>query len=137
MAAATPARTDVRIAIIGSPRAGKTTYATNLGAKLGLPVHSSDDVIGLGWWQASAEVARLIQLTPGIYEGVTVVRALRKMLLASTEKPVDQCVVLSRPRVVLTEAQDAMRKGCGTILRHIEPELIQRGVEMVYDPEES
>lgn len=124
-----------RIAVIGAPRAGKTTLATKLGAELHLPVYSSDDVMVLGWWQAGDEVARLMALgNPGVYEGVTVVRALRKLLVEEDGRPVDRCFVLTVPWVPLNPGQEGLRKGCATILRHIEPELVRRGVDLVFDP---
>lgn len=122
----------VRIAIVGAPRAGKTTLAERLGRALELPVISSDDFISLGWSNASAVVARCIESGPGVYEGVAVVRALRKLLEGSTAKPIDQCIVLRAPREKLTRGQDRMRRGCETILREIAPELARRGVRLVY-----
>lgn len=127
-----------RIAIIGSPRAGKTTLAARLSAELRLPVYCSDDHIALGWSPASDAVAQLLALrNPGIYEGIAVVRSLRKLLAAvRDEPPVDRCIVLTRPWVQLTAGQEVLRKGCATILRGMELELLSRGVEVVFDPEE-
>lgn len=121
----------MRIAIIGSPRAGKTTLAAELGSKLGLRVVSSDSLIPLGWSQASDQLADAIAAEPeGIYEGVAVVRSLRKLLARSKARPVDKVIVLSEPRVPLRPGQDAMRKACETMLLEIEPELVKRGVEI-------
>src|SRR5436853_3397834 len=49
-----------RIAVIGAPRAGKTTEAKALGQLLGLPGHSSDALIAPGPPDASAAAAQLI-----------------------------------------------------------------------------
>ena len=121
-----------RIAIIGSPRAGKTTLGEQLQAALGLRLVSSDSLIELGWSKASDEVASMIEATPGIYEGVTVVRALRKLVVRHETRPVDVVFVLSHPRVDLTSGQDAMRRGCETIFTEIEADLLKRGVVVVH-----
>ena len=122
----------MRIAVIGSPRAGKTTLAAELAEQHSLPIFHADDFIALGWSAASeALAARMSADVPCIYEGVMVVRALRKALCQRADAPVDRCVVLDRPRVQLTVGQAAMRRGCATVLAHIEPELRRRGVEMV------
>jgi hypothetical protein len=121
-----------RIAIIGSPRAGKTTLATQMSAALELPVVSSDDYISETWSGASDVVADLIERYPGIYEGVAVVRALRKLLERDAElAPVDEVILLRRPLVPLTAGQETMRRGCHTILREIWPDLLRRGVKVV------
>lgn len=125
-----------RIAIIGSPRAGKTTLALRLGAELGVPVVHSDNLIPLGWSEASEEIARrMLAGAPCVYEGVAVVRALRKLLLRCGPEyepvPLTQCSVLEHPLCELSMAQDSMRRGCATILSHIEPELVRRGIPIV------
>lgn len=131
----------MRIAIIGAPRAGKTTLALELGGIMAVDqgrsvdVLHTDDWIGLGWSRVSDKVAReLVTYNDEedlIVEGVAVVRALRKALeLRADEAPVDRCIVLERPRVALTAGQRAMARGCATILRAIEPELVRRGVAM-------
>jgi Fe-S cluster assembly ATPase SufC len=122
------------IAIIGSPRAGKTTLAQRMAADdPSLAVVHADDLIGLGWSGAS-DVLASIMLTPQgptVYEGVAVVRALRKALQAQPHTaPVARCVVLERPWLRLTPGQARMRTACATILREIEPALRARGVAM-------
>lgn len=123
----------VRIAIVGSPRAGKTTLAGVLGGELAFPIIHADDLIDLGWSGASDALAQRLVTDEGpcIYEGVMVVRALRKALDARPGRPVDRCIVLERPWVRLTAGQQAMRRGCATVLAGIEPELVRRGVELV------
>lgn len=124
-----------KIAIVGPPRAGKTTYAVERGALLGLDVHHADDLIDLGWSEASAELAkRMTAARSGVFEGVAVVRALRKMLAAYPGKPVDRVYLLSQPHVQLTAAQQRMATGHATIWREVAPELSRRGVELVFDP---
>jgi adenylate kinase family enzyme len=120
----------VRIAIIGSPRAGKTTLALQLGRTDGLPVLHTDDLIDLGWSAVSERVALELLLQQAlILEGVAVVRGLRKALVRQGP-PVERCIVLERPRVQLTCGQRAMQRGCARILAEIEPELVRRGVRM-------
>lgn len=122
------------IAIIGAPRAGKTTLANELACTLALPVVHADDMIALGWSNVSDTLARLMigDPTPAIYEGVSVVRALRKLLQTAADGalPVQRCIVLDRPRLVLTPGQDRMRRGCETMLAGIAPELARRGVAL-------
>lgn len=121
-----------RIAIIGSPRAGKTTLGEQLHAALGLRLVSSDSMIALGWSRASDEISAMIETTPGIYEGVAVVRSLRKLVVRHETRPVDVVFVLNQPRLELTPGQDAMRRGCDTIFAEIESDLLKRGVVVVH-----
>lgn len=120
------------IAIIGAPRAGKTTLARELACTLAMPVVHADDMIALGWSQVSTTLARLMHddPQPAIYEGVAVVRALRKLLTVGATIPVHRCIVLEQPWLKLTAGQDRMRVGCATMLAGIEPELARRGVAM-------
>lgn len=121
----------MRIAIIGSPRAGKTTLALVLGRMTGWPILHTDDLITLGWSAVSDEVARVLGIVPDIIaEGVAVVRGLRKSLAAAPDAPVELCFVLERPRVLLSTGQRAMQRGCATVLQEIEPELVRRGVHL-------
>lgn len=123
-----------RIAIVGPPRAGKTTEALRLGKELGLQVHHADDLISLGWSEASAELARrMTEAESGVFEGVAVVRALRKMLVITSSKPVDRVIVLCQPHQTLEEGQRRMALGHDTVWREIAPELSRRGVELVFD----
>lgn len=118
----------MRIAIIGAPRAGKTTLGRVLQAHTGWPCLHADDLIPLGWSEASAEIARVLcAATDLIVEGVAVVRGLRKAL-AAPGRPVDSCVVLTWPWQPLSRGQITMARGCATVLAEIEPELVRRGV---------
>lgn len=120
------------IAIIGAPRAGKTTLAQRMAADdPALAVVHADDLIALGWSAASDALAAMLAGTQGptIYEGVAVVRALRKALQAQPDAaPVARCIVLELPWLQLTPGQARMRVGCATVLREIEPALRARGV---------
>lgn len=119
----------MRIAIIGAPRAGKTTLAKELRSTLGWPILHTDDLVPLGWSAASAEVARALHSTGHlIVEGVAAVRGLRKALAACSCRPVERCIILERPRLPLSRHQLAMARGCATVLAEIEPELLRRGI---------
>jgi adenylate kinase family enzyme len=121
-----------RIAIIGSPRGGKTTLALELAADLGVQVRHSDDLIGeFDWSAASEHIASTWLAEPGpwIIEGVAVVRALRKWLESHPAGlPCDKIIVLDAPRVPLTIRQAGMGKSCATILEGIRGPLLARGV---------
>lgn len=129
----------MQVLITGGPRTGKTTLADRLGAKLGIPVRHTDDLVGqLSWSEASEEVAWswLADPLPFIIEGVSIPRALRKWLAANPEgKPADKIIYLSVPRAELSAGQAAMAKGVATVWREVAPELVRRGVEIVFDPD--
>jgi len=129
----------MKIAIIGAPRACKTTLALKLAAELGVQVRHSDDLIGtLDWSAASEHIATVWLPEPGpwIIEGVAVVRALRKWLDAHpTGSPCDKIIVLESPRVPLTSRQAGMAKSCATILDGIRGPLLARGVVLEGAPE--
>lgn len=124
------------IAIIGGPRTGKTTAAARLAEASGMSVYSSDDLISLGWSQASDAVAEQIKEARahfgGVFEGVAVVRALRKLLKQSPERPVDAVIVLLDPHVDLTDGQRTMAEGTRTIVREVLGPLMARGVDVTY-----
>lgn len=121
-----------RVAFIGGPRTGKTTAALKLKAAL---TRHTDDLIGqLGWSESSQEVSTWFD-EPGddvVIEGVAVVRALRKWLLANPEgKPVDTIIHMGEPKVILSPGQAAMHLGHATIWGQVEPELRRRGVTIL------
>lgn len=124
----------MRIVVAGSPRAGKTTRALELGQQRGAPVHHTDDLVGkLPHGEDSAEVARWFD-RPGewVVEGVTAARALRKWLfLHQTGKPCDEVVLMQAPVVPLTHGQATMAKACATVWLEVAPKLAARGVTVV------
>jgi hypothetical protein len=97
-----------RIALAGGPRSGKSSLAPRLGR----PIIHTDDYIGLGWSEASSKVAEDANARHGplVIEGVAVPRALRKGM------KVDVVVWLPRAWEPLSAAQQAMAKGCRTVL---------------------
>ncbi|MEE9573064.1 MAG: hypothetical protein V3W20_08460, partial [Candidatus Neomarinimicrobiota bacterium] len=117
----------IRIAIAGSPQSGKTT----LSKVLNLNTKHTDDLIHLGWSEASEKISHswIDDNTIQIIEGVAVPRALRKWLKNNlTGKPVDKVIYLNNPYIKLTKGQQAMAKGCRTVWDEIKPELTKRGV---------
>jgi hypothetical protein len=134
-----------RICIAGGPRTGKTTLAGALALggvpmdnrflahSVPLDVRHTDDLIDLGWSEAS-EAAALWFDEPGpwIVEGVAVPRALRKWLAAHPEgKPCDAVHWLEEPRDLRSKGQIAMGKGCETVWMEIHDALTERGVRIV------
>jgi hypothetical protein len=98
-----------RIAIAGAPRCGKTTLANLLRR----PIVHGDDFMQHGWSESSQILADIVNSGGPVLvvEGVQVPRALRKGMR------VDCVIWLSHPHVPLTKQQEAMAKGCGTVMR--------------------
>lgn len=121
---------DMRTAIAGVPRAGKSTLASKMqGTKF-----ATDDLIELGWSEASAAASEWFDRTDSdlLVEGVAVPRAIRKWLARNAEgKPVDRVVWMGDARIPLSRGQRMMAKACHTVWREILPELKRRGVEIV------
>lgn len=147
-----------RICIAGGPRTGKTTLAGKIAAdivtmecdscgwpaaehgcatpilgRVIAPVRHTDDLIHLGWSEASAAAALWFdEPGPWIVEGVAVPRALRKWLASHPAgKPCDVVYWLEDPHEELTPGQAAMTKGCATVWEEVADELHARGVEIV------
>lgn len=128
------------IMIAGWSGTGKTTLGRSLAEKLGIPLLSTDDFIGMGWSEASAHVAELLtDGVPRVVEGVAVPRVLRKLLAARPgEKPCDQLIVLTQPRREQTAKQVTQGKGHDTVLAEVRPALEATGVAVVVEtPTES
>jgi hypothetical protein len=130
----------MRICIAGGPRTGKTTLALDLYERTRIdPDHDrvgvlrhTDDLIDLGWSEASAAAAEWFREPgPWIVEGVAVPRALRKWLAANEGKPCDVVYWLEEPHEELSPGQVAMAKGCATVFDEIRAELEARGVHIV------
>lgn len=123
-----------RIVIIGGPHTGKTTLANRLGAELGIGnvMHSTDDLIGLGWSEASEAASKWFSdQGDWIIEGVSTARALRKWLRANPGRPLDADVVVVRDAFTpLLPGQRSMTTGVYTVFNEIEPELKRRGARI-------
>jgi hypothetical protein len=138
-----------RIVILGGPRTGKTTLARELWSEqvngrtssadpVAIRLHS-DDIMHMGWSEASEHVARDWLSAPGpwIIEGVALSRALRKWREAHPGEPppVDKIIRLTTPYVELEGGQIAMMKGEHTVWsRDVEPWLRQHGVSIEHGP---
>lgn len=106
-----------RVVIIGWPKTGKSTLAKKMGGG-----RSTDEVMELGWSEASAEVATWFDKPgPWIIEGVAAARALRKWKKAHPDQPapVDRLIYLKTPHIKLNAGQMAMGKGIDTVLDEI------------------
>lgn len=125
-----------RILITGGPRTGKTTLANKLQQEGGDPiVYSTDDVMHLGWSEASAAVALWLDADDSwIVEGVAASRALRKWRALHPDQPppIDRLIYLREPHETLTPGQRTMAKGVETVHRELEDWLAQHGVTTEY-----
>ena len=113
------------VLITGSPRAGKTTLARSLTADGVLSAFECDDLVGVGWSEASDQIADLIQHGAfDVFEGVQLFRALRKLLKRGGRpcRPV-RVILMRAPRVTLSRGQESMRKSGETIWREIDATL--------------
>jgi SPP1 gp7 family putative phage head morphogenesis protein len=123
-----------RIAIVGPPRAGKSTLSEQLATMLRAPVVHADHYAYLGWSQASDALADRMLAGPAIFEGVAVSRALRKVLARtprSARPPVDAVIVLGTPLEPLEHGQRIMALGHDRVLSEVLPELARRGVTII------
>jgi adenylate kinase family enzyme len=119
----------MKIAIAGSPKAGKTTVAKNYSR-----VIHTDDYIHLGWSEASEHVSNIINNNNfDVIEGVAVPRAIRKWLNKNSNnknKPFDKIIYMQTPRIKLSDGQERMRKGELKVWNEIKNELKKRCVEI-------
>lgn len=78
-----------KIAIVGRPKAGKTTFAKKLAAELGIPLIHTDDLIGqVAFSEADKELLKQVKdLDAYIVEGVQVARMLRTANKDKSWKP--------------------------------------------------
>ena len=118
----------MKIAIIGSPRSGKTTFSNTFSGN----VKHTDELISLGWSEASEKASLWFDdENIAVIEGVSVPRALRKWLARNqTGKPVDKVIILSHSFQELSDGQMKMAKGIVTVWNEIVKELLARGVEV-------
>lgn len=122
----------MKIVIGGGCRCGKTTLAERLARERGLPLYHADDLIHLGWSEASEAFAEVIEHgRDGIYEGVATVRSLRKLMKRSRARPCTLYIHLTVPLVSLTAGQRGMNTAVESVRREVVKPLGARGVELV------
>jgi len=116
----------MKIAIIGSPKSGKTTFSSSFVGN----VKHTDDLISLGWSEASEKASFWFDESVDVIEGVAVPRALRKWLERNkTGKPVDKVIIVVNASFCeLSKGQLSMAKGIVTVWNEIVRELLARGV---------
>ena len=116
----------MKIIIIGGPRTGKSTLAKSFG----LPVYCGDpkskvkDVEeGINylpeiqdWSTQSLYICReWFTKSEGIFEGVGMVRALRKWAVLNDAMPCDKIIYLTEAKVEQSKGQVSMTKGVRTV----------------------
>lgn len=139
----------MRVAILGGPRVGKTTFATKLAKKHGLLLHSTgkrspdslvhtDSCIGVGWDNVPAHlISKLSAQESFILEGTQAARVLRRWFKDDPDGPRLDCVyIFSIPRVARTGGQTAMARGVRTIIDGLLPTLHRAKVKIVMNPED-
>lgn len=117
-----------RIVICGGPKSGKTTLSRKYKT---MRVIHCDDYAGMGWSEASDELAAIMIKTAGpwVMEGVAAVRALRKAL-EQVELPCDRVVWMGAINARQSKSQAAMGKGCKTVMDQLRPILAARGIKV-------
>lgn len=129
--------------IIGEPRCGKSTLATKLAKRTGLPLVSTgkravlatDDFMGVPWEQVPERIIPLLEESDElILEGCQAARVLRRWFKANPENAlrVREVYFLDRPFVQRSSGQNAMGKGIQTVWREVRPYLIHAGVPIHY-----
>ncbi len=136
----------MRIAICGGPRTGKSTYASKLAQELGIELFSTgkkalvatDNFMGVGWANVPRLVMeRLSELDDWILEGTQATRVLRHWYRTAPETlKLDRVHFFEQPWVIRNGGQNAMAKGVRTIWQEVRPELIRRGIPILYGVDE-
>lgn len=123
----------LRVVICGAPRAGKTTTAIAMHTH-GCWLYHLDSLVEKHRWSEQSDAAAKYLTEPGPYiiEGCAAVRALRKALLRSNDRPCDAIARMTTPKLELTKGQETLRKGEAKIWSEIEGTLIARGVLITY-----
>ncbi len=137
----------MRVVILGPPRTGKSTYATALAKKLGIPIVSTgkpaegcllrtDMLISLGWEKIPNAVIRILEHQDSfILEGCQAARVLRRWYRDDAKAPrLDRVIILTKPFVQRSSGQEAMSKGIETILAGLLPTLKRNHVRVVTNP---
>lgn len=139
----------MRVAILGGPRTGKTTYATRLAKSAGVKLTSTgkrsadavvhtDSFIADGWDAIPANViAKLEGETDFVLEGCQAARVLRRWFSQDPEAPkLERVVIFTKPHVKRSGGQEAMAKGIRTVIDGLLPALHKAKVQVVMNPQE-
>lgn len=123
----------MKICITGGPRTGKSMIARDLSKQRRATLFCTDDLIDMGWSEASEHASHWFDLDSSdqdvVIEGTGAVRALRKWLARNpVGKPCDIVYFFDEPKVPLNDGQSRMLKGAITIFNEIAPDLALRGV---------
>jgi len=122
-----------RTIVAGGPRSGKSHLAAKLSDYYAIPVHGTDELLGLGWSESSLAASHWLERPgPWICEGVAMPRALRKWLARHPKgSPADLVIWVNAPAERRNAGQEAMAKGCATVWSEILPELLARGARVI------
>lgn len=115
-----------RIAICGTPKSGKTTFAWQAAEALGVEPWSTDDLETPEHdWVAEARQAAEWLRRPGpwIAEGVTVSLALERLLSAPPCSEPDVVIWLDHPHLWLSDGQETLADGCRRVWGRVYPQL--------------
>ena len=132
----------MRIAIVGSPRTGKSTWASKLAVSLGIDLFSTgkraliatDNYIGVPWESVPDVVLeRLSGMDDWILEGCQTARVLRRWFKADPEnaRKLTRVYYFDRPFVKRTPGQETMAKGIEKVWREVVPVLARAEVEVI------
>ena len=136
-----------RVAIVGGPKTGKTTLASEIlrirrddpEARPHESVLRTDDALDdhpeLGRFESAATTAASLLSTSGtlLVEGTATAVALRRWMDDNEGRPVDLVVWLRREKRPTTAGQRNMRKGVDSVVGRLIPRLEERGVTILTD----
>lgn len=130
-------------AIVGTPRCGKSTFATKLAKQLGIDLVSTgkralvatDNFIGVPWESVPDAVLDSVKDREDcIIEGCQTARVLRRMLRndPGSIAKLKRVYYFDYPFVTRTPGQETMAKGIAKVWSEVRPLLVRAGVEIVY-----
>lgn len=137
----------MRVVIVGSPRAGKTTYATKLAKQLGCHLGSTgkrteqeDGLVSTDNYMKRANFKDLPDVVikdlkdreSFVLEGTQAARVLRRALKEDPNflGPGDKVLQFNRSWIPHSPGQASMAKGVRTIMKDVHPMLRAIGIEV-------
>lgn len=129
----------MKIAIVGGPRTGKSTWASKLARSLGIELHSTgkrallatDNFIGVPWDEVPNAVLDVLRdKDDWILEGCQTARVLRRWFKQDPANvyQLTEVYFFDRPFVQRNRGQNAMGKGIQKVWSEVRPLLIAAGV---------